>query len=42
MKCPWCDLVIELGQDTAKVNGFTWHAGCAEDHERSDREVADA
>jgi hypothetical protein len=29
--CPRCVKPIEPGQDTAKVNGITWHAGCAED-----------
>jgi hypothetical protein len=38
--CPWCIKPIEPGQDTAKVNNITWHAGCAEDHERAEAEEA--
>ncbi len=30
--CPWCLSFIETNDDTAKVNGIIWHAGCAEDH----------
>lgn len=34
--CPWCLSFIEPGQDTAKVNGLNWHAGCAEDCEQAE------
>jgi len=38
--CPRCLKPIEQGQDTAKVHGIYWHAGCAEDHERDQAEEA--
>jgi len=38
MTCPWCDMPIQPEDNTAKVNGITWHADCAEDHEQSEAE----
>ena len=40
LTCPWCEKSISLGQDTARVNQFLWHAGCAEDFEMTRYEEA--
>lgn len=40
--CPWCLCFVEPGQPTARINGFLWHGGCAEDHERAEAEEAEA
>jgi hypothetical protein len=37
--CPGCFKPIERGQDTAKLHGLNWHAGCAEDRLMDEREA---
>lgn len=37
--CPWCDTRLHPGEPTATHRITRWHAGCLEDHERTDREA---